>query len=217
MTIILKTDNNIPDAEVINKAAKIIIDGGLVAFPTDTVYGLGADAMNPEAVSKMYQVKSRPQTKPLLLLVHSIEQAEKLVFMNDTARKLAHKFWPGPLTLVLRARPEIPSITRAGLDTAGVRMPDNPIALALIKASRTAIAAPSANISGHTSPKDCENVFSDLGGKIDMILDGGKCKLGLESTIVNVSDPQNIKILRQGSLSCDEIVKYNRKINNTKE
>ena len=185
----------------ITKAAKIIKSGGLVAFPTETVYGLGADALNPEAVKKIFIAKGRPQNKALILHVHEIEQAAGLVEMNDAAMRLAEKFWPGPLTLVLPAKEIVPSVTRAGLSTAAVRMPDNPTALALIKASGTPIAAPSANISGRPSPKDAESVRRDLGDRIDMILDGGRVTVGIESTIVDLTVPSRPVILRLGAIS----------------
>lgn len=182
----------------ISKAAEIIRAGGLVAFPTETVYGLGADALNPEAVKKIFIAKNRPQDKALILHVNTLQQASTLVEMNDNAMKLAKKFWPGPLTLVLPAKKIVPSVTRAGLSTAAVRMPDNPVALALIEAAGTPIAAPSANLSGRPSPKDAQEVLNDLNGRIDMIVDGGRVALGIESTIVDMTDPENPVILRIG-------------------
>ncbi|MBQ7192858.1 MAG: threonylcarbamoyl-AMP synthase [Synergistaceae bacterium] len=190
-------------------AAQVIKSGGLVAFPTETVYGLGADALNPEAVKKIFIAKQRPQDKALILHVNTIQQASSLVEMNDEALKLAERFWPGPLTLVLPAKEIVPSVTRAGLSTAAVRMPDNPAALALIEAAGTPIAAPSANLSGRPSPKDAQAVLRDLDGRIDMIIDGGKTKIGTPSTIIDMTDPSRPVILRAGSISEQAAIMYN--------
>lgn len=198
MTIIHKINAQSPDSKIISQAGNIIRSGGLVAFPTETVYGLGADALNPNAVKHIYEAKGRPSDNPLILHVASIEQAESLVFMNDTSRRLAQKFWPGPLTMVLPARKIIPLRTRGGLETAAVRFPDNPTAQALIIASGTPIAAPSANISGRPSPTDAQSVFADMNGRIDMILDGGKVLVGIESTVIDVTDPSHVLLLRPG-------------------
>ena len=199
-TIQATIDRNEPNPYVIGKAARIIRAGGLVAFPTETVYGLGADALNAEAVMKIYAAKGRPSDNPLILHVSGVSQAASLVEMNDTARKLAFKFWPGPLTLVLPAKPIIPPITRGGLITAAVRMPNNTPALELIHASRTPLAAPSANISGRPSPTDAESVFHDMAGKIDMILDAGTTGIGIESTVIDVTNPFRVLLLRPGGL-----------------
>lgn len=205
MTIQATVDRNEPSPYIIGKAARIIRAGGLVAFPTETVYGLGADALNPEAVKKIYTAKGRPSDKPLILHVSGIFQAAGLVEMNDTAKRLAQRFWPGPLTLVLPAKPCIPSITRGGLDTAGVRMPNNIPALDLIRASRTPLAAPSANISGQPSPKDAESVYKDMAGRIDMIIDGGTTVIGIESTILDITTPERVIMLRSGAITREEI------------
>ena len=200
-----KTDRWNPEPEIISQAAEIIRSGGLVAFPTETVYGLGADALNAHAVDKIYAAKGRPSDNPLILHVSNHEQFHSLVYMNDVADKLAHEFWPAPLTLVLPARDIIPLKTRGGLSTAAVRMPDNPIALALIEASRTPIAAPSANISGRPSPTDFESVYHDMNGRIDMILDGGSTDIGIESTVIDVTNPEKILLLRPGGISIEAI------------
>ncbi|MBQ3446817.1 MAG: threonylcarbamoyl-AMP synthase [Synergistaceae bacterium] len=200
MTITAAVDRWNPSPVIITTAAEIIRAGGLVAFPTETVYGLGADALNPEAVSRIFTAKGRPQDNPLILHVHSIAQASNLTVMNGTARKLAETFWPGPLTLVLPAKETVPSATRGGLDTAAVRMPDNPTALALIQASDTAIAAPSANLSGRPSPTDSETVLHDMAGRIDMILDGGSTGVGIESTVIDLTDPERPLMLRPGGM-----------------
>ena len=205
MTRTAKIDRWNPKPEIISQAAEIIRSGGLVSFPTETVYGLGADALNAQAVTKIYAAKGRPSDNPLILHVSNHEQAESLVYMNDVADNLAHEFWPAPLTLVLPARDVIPLKTRGGLGTAAIRMPDNPIALALIEASRTPIAAPSANISGRPSPTDFESVYHDMNGRIDMILDGGSCDIGIESTVIDVTNPEKILLLRPGGMSIEAI------------
>ena len=199
-TITATVDRWNPSPYIISKAARIIRAGGLVAFPTETVYGLGADALNPEAVAKIFAAKGRPQDNPLILHVYSIGLAYQLVEFNDTALRLANVFWPGPLTLVLPARDIVPSVTRGGLSTAAVRMPDNVTALSLIAAANTPLAAPSANISGRPSPTDSETVLHDMDGKIDMIVDGGSVKLGIESTVIDLTDPQRPLMLRPGGM-----------------
>ncbi len=201
MTTITSTvDRWNPDPLVTGKAGRIIRSGGLVAFPTETVYGLGADALNPEAVKKIYEAKGRPSDNPLILHVYSPSQASQYVKMNRLAWKLADEFWPGPLTLVLPAMDIVPSITRGGLPTAAVRMPDNPTARALIYAANTAIAAPSANLSGRPSPTDAEAVLHDMAGRIDMILDGGSVTLGIESTVIDITNPEHVLMLRPGGM-----------------
>ena len=201
ITLRLKIDPLNPDPEIISLAGNIIKSGGLVAFPTETVYGLGANALDPEAVSKIYLAKGRPSDNPLILHVSDIAQAESLVFMNDKARMLAKKFWPGALTLVLPAKDIVPLKTRGGLETAAIRCPDNLIALELIKSSGVPIAAPSANISGRPSPTDSESVYHDMNGKIDLILDSGPVRVGIESTVIDISDPNRVLLLRPGGMS----------------
>ena len=176
-----------PDPEIIDGAADVLRDGGLVAFPTETVYGLGADALNPEAVEKIFAAKGRPSDNPLILHLSHPEQAEELVELNGRARSLMEEFWPGPLTLVLKAKPIVPPVTRGGLDTAALRMPAHPVALALINAAGRPLAAPSANISGRPSPTDAQTVWEDMEGKIEMILDGGETRVGIESTVIDIS------------------------------
>ncbi|MBR1487083.1 MAG: threonylcarbamoyl-AMP synthase [Synergistaceae bacterium] len=201
MTITAKINKNNPESEIILKAAEIIKNGGLVAFPTETVYGLGADALNPEAVKKIYLAKGRPSDNPLILHVENINQVYDLVEVNETAEILMKKFWPAPLTLVMKAKNIIPSITRGGLETAAIRMPNNLVALALIKAAGTPIAAPSANLSGRPSPTDFESVFNDMNGKIEMILDGGSVDVGIESTVIDITNPKKFLMLRPGGMN----------------
>ncbi|MBQ9594337.1 MAG: threonylcarbamoyl-AMP synthase, partial [Synergistaceae bacterium] len=190
-----------PEPEIIALAANIIKSGGLVAFPTETVYGLGANALDPEAVSRIYLAKGRPSDNPLILHVSNLSQAESLVHMNDKARMLAKKFWPGSLTLVLPAKEIIPSKTRGGLETAAIRCPDNAVALELIKASGVPIAAPSANTSGRPSPTDSDSVYNDMNGKIDLILDSDSIRVGIESTVIDISDTERVLLLRPGGMS----------------
>ena len=200
MTITAKINKWNPEPEIIFQAADIITRGGLVAFPTETVYGLGADALNPEVVKKIYEAKGRPSDNPLILHVANINQVRELVYVNNVAEILMKKFWPAPLTLVMKARDVVPLRTRGGLDTAAIRMPDNPIALALIEAAGTPIAAPSANISGRPSPTDFESVFNDMNGKIEMIIDGGAVEVGIESTVIDITNPEKILMLRPGGM-----------------
>lgn len=190
--------------ELVRRGAEIIKSGGLVAFPTETVYGLGANALDAEAVRHIYETKGRPSDNPLILHVSSIEMAEELVELNWRARMLMEKFWPGPLSIVLPAKEVIPSRTRGGLPTAAVRMPDAPVALALIKFSNLPIAAPSANISGRPSPTDAETVRRDVGDKIPLVIDGGETRFGVESTVIDMTGEHAV-LLRPGGLAKEDI------------
>lgn len=192
--------------EEIKQAAKIIAEGGLVAFPTETVYGLGANALDAYAVSGIYIAKGRPSDNPIIVHVSSVPMAEFVGEVNWMARYLMEKFWPGPLSLVIPSNPVVPETTRGGLATVGVRMPDNPIALALIETADTPIAAPSANKSGRPSPTDAETVRRDLGKNVDMVLDGGPTLVGLESTVLDVTGEHPV-LLRPGGVSKEEIEK----------
>lgn len=193
-------------SEEIKKAALIIREGGLVAFPTETVYGLGANALDEKAVRLIYEAKGRPSDNPLIVHVSSVEMAGKIALLNQTAKILMEKFWPGPLSLVLKASPDVPRKTLGGLATVAVRMPDNATALALIEAAGVPVAAPSANVSGRPSPTDARAVKEDLGGKVKMVLDGGAARVGLESTVLDISGERAI-ILRPGGVSREEIEK----------
>ena len=190
--------------ETVARGAEIIKKGGLVAFPTETVYGLGANALDSEAVRRIYETKGRPSDNPLILHVSSIEMTEELVEINWRARMLMERFWPGPLSIVLPAKDVIPSRTRGGLPTAAVRMPDAPVALALIKLSNLPIAAPSANISGRPSPTDAETVRRDVGDKIPLVIDGGETRFGVESTVIDMTGEHAV-LLRPGGLAKEEI------------
>lgn len=187
-TIIKKTEVNNIDLEVIKQASDILRNGGMVAFPTETVYGLGADALDEKASAKIYEAKGRPSDNPLIVHVADVKQLEPLVKnIPDNAVKLMDKFWPGPMTLIFEKSDIVPSGTTGGLQTVAIRMPNHPVALNLIKNSQVAIAAPSANTSGRPSPTTAQHVENDLSGKIDMIIDGGAVGIGIESTIVDVT------------------------------
>lgn len=184
----------------INRAAEIIKDGGLVAFPTETVYGLGASALDETAVKKIFEAKGRPQDNPLIIHLACPEDAEKYAFTNGLYDKLK-RFMPGPLTVILNKRDNIPSVVSAGLDTVAVRIPSYEPARALIKASGVPIAAPSANISGKPSPTKAEHVISDMDGRIDAVLCGSDCEVGVESTIVKITGEGSLVICRPGGIT----------------
>jgi L-threonylcarbamoyladenylate synthase len=187
-TLLLKVNSQKPETEKVQTAAAFIKKGGLVAFPTETVYGLGADALNPKAVLALFEAKKRPLDNPPIVHVENIDDVYKLATkVPPQAEKLIREFWPGPLTLVLKRAETVPKVTVAGLDTVAIRMPRHNVALALIKESRCPIAAPSANLAGKPSPTSAKHVLDDLDGKIDAILDGGFTCIGVESTVVDMS------------------------------
>ena len=189
--------------EYIREASEILKNGGLVAFPTETVYGLGGDATDKEASRKIYAAKGRPSDNPLIVHIADFSQLEQITEnLPETARLLADAFWPGPLTMVCNKNQVIPYETTGGLDTVAVRMPNNPVALALIRESGCMIAAPSANTSGRPSPTKASHVYEDLSGKIEAILDGGAVDIGLESTIVDLTEDV-VTILRPGFINMD--------------
>ncbi len=195
------------DDGAIAEAARILRGGGLVAFPTETVYGLGADATNGRAVARIFEAKGRPRFNPLIAHVADLDTARDLAGFGDEALALAEKFWPGPLTLVLPLRPgarnRVSGLVTAGLDTIALRVPSHPVSRRLLAAAGVPIAAPSANISGRVSPTCAAHVEEDLGAKVDMILDGGPTHAGLESTIVALSPAPTL--LRPGGLAREEI------------
>jgi len=192
-------------SENIKMCAEVLKSGGLVAFPTETVYGLGANALDENSVAGIFEIKGRPQDNPLIVHVASIDDVEQLVTgVTNIFKTLASKYWPGPLTLVMRKSSNVPGSVTAGLDTVAIRMPEHPAALALIRASDTPLAAPSANPSGRPSPTKALHVMSDIGGKIPYILDGGDCKVGLESTVLDISG-EIPRILRPGGVTYDEL------------
>src|SRR5208283_4831001 len=199
----------VADRAEIDRAAHLLRAGGLVAFPTETVYGLGANALDAEAVARIYAVKGRPGTSPLIVHVASIDMAQSLVAnWPENANRLARRFWPGPLTLVLEKQlenqPAIPAIVTAGLPTVGLRMPAHPIALALIRAAGVPLAAPSANRFGELSPTTADHVRRSLGSDVDFILDGGPCQVGIESTVLSLTEPKPI-LFRPGGISRTEL------------
>ncbi|NJD99763.1 threonylcarbamoyl-AMP synthase [Thermococcus sp. LS1] len=205
MTVVINMRDGMDDRKI-KIAARFILEGKLVAFPTETVYGLGADALNEEAVRRIFKAKGRPADNPLIVHIADFDDLKKLAReIPDEARLLAEKFWPGPLTVVLPKKEEVPTVTTGGLDTVAVRMPAHPIALALIRAS-TPIAAPSANISGKPSPTLAEHVIDDFYGKIECIIDGGETKIGVESTVIDLSS-EKPTLLRPGGLPLEEIEK----------
>ena len=189
----------------IEYCANVIKNGGLVVFPTETVYGLGADATNEKAVSGIYEAKGRPSDNPLIIHIASPEDAEEYAYTNSTYYKLAESFMPGPLTVVLKSKSTIPSKTRGGLDTVAVRCPVNQIARNLIKAAGRPIAAPSANLSGTPSPTNAKHVIDDMLGRVDVIIDGGNCDVGLESTIVKIEDDFSLTLLRPGKITVEDL------------
>jgi L-threonylcarbamoyladenylate synthase len=195
-------------SETVAHAARVLRSGGLVAFPTETVYGLGADATNARAVAAIFEAKGRPRFNPLIAHVASTEAAAELGRFTDTARRLADAFWPGPLTLVLAKRPGCPiaDLATAGLDTVAVRVPAHPIAQALLRAAQLPIAAPSANRSGHVSPTTAAHVAADLGERVAMILDGGATPLGLESTVVDATGEAPV-VLRLGGITREALAR----------
>ncbi|MCE5342371.1 MAG: threonylcarbamoyl-AMP synthase [Eubacteriales bacterium] len=189
-----------PTEAAIAEAARIIRGGGLVAFPTETVYGLGADALNGNAVQKIFEAKGRPGDNPLIVHVATPEAAQPLCYIDERAQTLMRAFWPGPLTLLLPKKLVIPSQTNAGLPSVAVRMPNHPVALALLRACGVPVAAPSANVSGRPSPTTAGHVLQDMDGRIPLILDGGPCAVGLESTVLDMTAETPV-IVRPGGVT----------------
>ncbi len=186
-------------------AGELLRSGRLVAFPTETVYGLGANALDPAAIRRIFDVKERPADNPLIVHVPDVAGLEGLVHhVTPLARRLADEFWPGPLTMVLEARSEVPGVTTGGLTTVAVRVPDHPVAIALLRAADVPVAAPSANRSGRPSPTTATHVMADLAGRIDAIVDGGRCVFGIESTVVDVRGDQPI-VLREGAVTREDL------------
>jgi L-threonylcarbamoyladenylate synthase len=204
-TRIIRVDPKRPESTKIADAAEVIKKGGLVAFPTETVYGLGANGLDDNAVRKIFAAKRRPSDNPLILHVWRIEQVKPLAAeIPKKAEKLMQRFWPGPLTIVLKKSEIVPDAVTAGLDSVAVRMPKNRIARDLIKAADCPIAAPSANLSGRPSPTSARHVIDDLAGSIDAVIDGGDVDIGLESTVIDMT--QDIpKILRPGKITQNQL------------
>lgn len=194
-----------PSRAEIEHAASLLRAGKLVAFPTETVYGLGANALDEQAVRRIYEVKGRPSTSPIIVHVSSVEMAQAVVAeWPPVAEFLARRFWPGPLTLVLKKQPAISPVITAGLDTVGVRMPSHPVALAIIQAAQLPIAAPSANRFTQLSPTTAAHVREGLGDRVDYILDGGACTVGIESTVLSLAEGLPV-VLRPGGVSRAQI------------
>ncbi len=204
-TKVVKINRIQPNPGAIYEAGNIIKSGGLVAFPTETVYGLGGDAFNPDSSRKIYEAKGRPSDNPLIVHISNITDIDAVATdIPAQAYELAARFWPGPLTMILKKRPELPKETTGGLDTVAIRMPVNEVALDLITASGGFIAAPSANRSGKPSPTQAQYVIEDMYGFVDMIIDGGDCDIGLESTIIDLTTSP-VMILRPGFITYETL------------
>lgn len=198
------------DPAAIRRAAELLRDGELVGMPTETVYGLAADALNIDAVAKVFEAKQRPSFDPLIVHVPDAEHAAALGAMDEVARRLAEAFWPGPMTLVLprllddQGKPVVPDLVTSGLDAVGLRVPDHPVALALLRVSGLPLAAPSANKFGSISPTTAQHVVDELGGKVAAVVNGGPCDRGVESTVIRVTD-RGVQVLRLGALPVELI------------
>lgn len=204
-TEIIKLDVNKPDWVRLDYAAEVLGNGGLVAFPTETVYGLGANALDEKAVSGIFKAKGRPSDNPLIVHISAVNELDKLVSgISKRGCMLMEEFWPGPLTLVMPKSDAVHGIVTAGLNTVAVRMPSHPIALALIKKAGIPVAAPSANSSGRPSPTCAEHVIDDLSGKVDVIIDGGRVEVGLESTVLDIISEPPV-ILRPGGVTLEQL------------
>ena len=200
-TVIKKLDENNIDIDIIKEMAEKIRNGETVIFPTETVYGLGANAMDENATKKIYEAKGRPSDNPLIVHIADVEEVDKIALeVGEKARKAMDEFWPGPLTIILKKKEIVPNVTSGGLSTVAIRMPSNKIANALIRESKTQIAAPSANISGRPSPTKAEHVVKEMSGRVSGIIMGGDCDFGLESTVVDFSEDKPM-ILRPGSIT----------------
>lgn len=203
----MKTELYAPDKESINKCADILRKGGIIAFPTETVYGLGACINNDDAIRRIFKVKGRPQDNPLIIHISSLQQVYELAEnINDDFLKLANTFFPGPLTVLLPKKSSVSDIITAGQANIAVRMPNHEIALSLIEETGIPLVAPSANTSGKPSPTKAEHVLDDLSGKIEGVIDGGECRIGIESTVFGWMDKEAI-IFRPGIITADEIKK----------
>src|SRR6056297_332712 len=206
-TKIINIDKKSIDLDKIEKAAKSLKKGGSVVFPTETVYGLGGNIYIEKAVKEIYKAKGRPSDNPLIVHIWNINQLKELTEeISEVAKRLIDKYWPGPLTIIFKKSSNVPKSITGGLDTVAVRMPQDPIALELLEKADVPVAAPSANTSGKPSPTQGKHVVEDLDGKVDIIIDGGDCKVGLESTVIDVySEP--IMILRPGGITLEDILK----------
>lgn len=201
-TKIVRIEDKMPvREELLEEAARILREGGLVAFPTETVYGLGGNALDADASRKIYAAKGRPSDNPLIVHIAGMEELAPLVEeIPESARRLAEAYWPGPMTMIMKKSARIPAETSGGLDTVAIRMPADPVANALIRLAGVPVAAPSANTSGRPSPTTAEHVIQDMNGRIDVILDGGAVQVGVESTIVDLSGDHPV-LLRPGAVT----------------
>lgn len=212
-TVIYKLNETNIDMDLIKKIGLVLREGGLVAFPTETVYGIGANALNGEAILNIYKAKGRPSDNPLIVHIDDINHLSKYAKeINEDAKKLMNEFWPGPLTLIFKKTKLIPDTISGGLDTVAIRIPSNKIARYIIKEAKVPIAAPSANISGRPSPTAAKHVIEDLYNKVDIIVDGGNTNIGLESTVLDVTDAIPV-ILRPGGITKSMIEKVIGKVN----
>lgn len=204
-TQIIKINSTIQKDEI-KKAADVLKNGGLVGIPTETVYGLGANALDEEAVKSVFVAKGRPQDNPLIVHISEFDEIYGLVKeVPESAKKLAEKYWPGPMTLILKKSDIIPSVVSAGLDTVAIRLPEHEIARAIIRQAGVPIAAPSANLSGSPSPTNAKCVYDDMNGRIPLIVDGGECNVGVESTVLTLVGDKP-KILRPGGVTPEQII-----------
>jgi len=203
MTWIVRVDPKNPDVKVLVRVAEIIKRGGLVAFPTETVYGLGTNALDEKAVRKLFEVKGR-ESKPISVIVPDFKTVEKIAKPNEKAKALIERFFPGPITVVMEKKPIVPDVVTAGLNKVGIRMPNHPIALKIAELCGVPIATPSANISGKPSPTKAQHVIEDFMGKIDAIVDGGETGFGIESTVVDTTT-EPARVLRIGAVSIEDI------------
>ncbi len=210
-TEIIKMESLNAQGDDILRAAEILRDGGLVVFPTETVYGLGGNGCDAEAAKRIYAAKGRPSDNPLIIHLASPEDAEKYAYTTPLYHRLARAFMPGPLTVILQKRESIPHSVTGGLDSVAVRVPSHPVAHALCEAAGIPIAAPSANLSGKPSPTSADHVIADLSGRVDMILDGGESEIGLESTIVKL-DGDSLTLLRPGAITYDALSMISEKV-----
>ena len=205
VTRVLSVNPDAPEPKPIGEAAKIISDGGLVAFPTETVYGLGANALDAQAVDRIFAAKGRPASDPIIVHLYDLDQLSKVsINIPDLAYELVRQFWPGPLTLVLQRNPNVPANVSAGMPTVAVRMPSHPVAIALLRTANLPIAAPSANRFARPSATTAAHVIEDLDGRIDCILDGGAAVIGVESTILNLTKDEPV-MLRPGGITLETL------------
>lgn len=204
-TVVVPVDPEHPNPDEIARAASLLRGGGLVAFPTETVYGLGADALNQSAVRRLFEVKGRPANDPVIVHIASLEQIALVVMRVPAgAETLADRFWPGPLTLIMPRGPAVPHEITAGLETVAVRVPSHPVAQALLKATQAPVAAPSANLFSRPSPTRAAHVLQDLGGRIDLVLDAGATQVGVESTVLDLTGDVP-RVLRPGAVTLEQL------------